>query len=124
MDLQLQHGQGSLSAQSALMALETLLTDYHQPEQQAALHYAAWQIDPTTEFHRARATELYRTLGLNVPLYLYRQRYHELTGETLPEPSPLPDLPGVEIPNHIDLKALMTQLTAKADKLFDRLPRD
>jgi hypothetical protein len=56
-------------------------------------------------------------------LYLYRQRYHELSGETLPEPPSLPDLPGVEIPDHIDIDALMTHLTAKADKLFDRLPQ-
>jgi tetratricopeptide (TPR) repeat protein len=123
LNVQLQHRQGSLTAQGSVMALEQLLTEYHLPEQQAAIHYAAWQIEPAAEFHRAKAADLYRTLGLKAPLYLYRQRYHELTDETLPEPPPLPDLPDVEIPDHIDLEALMTHLTAKADKLFDTLPQ-
>jgi tetratricopeptide (TPR) repeat protein len=103
LNVQLQHRRGSLIAQGAVRALEQLLTEYHFPEQQATIHYAAWQIDPAAESHRTQAAELYRTLGLKAPLYVYRQRYHELSGETLPEPPSLPDLPGVEILDHIDL---------------------
>ena len=71
LNVQLQHGRGSLIAQGAVSALEQLLTEYHLPEQQAAIHYAAWQIDPTSRIssHSSRRTVSNTRLeGTVVPL--------------------------------------------------------
>ena len=122
LDVQLRHCQGRLTGQAAVMALEELLSNQHLPEQQAALHYAMWRLDSTLDFHRDRATELYRTLGLKSPFHLYRQRYHELTSEWLPAPAPLPDLPGVVVQVPIDVGRLMTELRTTAARLLALSP--
>ena len=119
--IRLRCAQGRLTQREAVIELEQMLSERHMPEQQAALHFEAWRIDPSLESHRAQAAEQYRTLGLDVPLHLYRQRYRELTGESLPEPPPLPDLPDISIPDHFDVESLAAHLKAVAANLVSTL---
>lgn len=77
-------------AQAELRALLDSHADAGQTAAQAVLHYALWQLDPTADYDRARAADLYTTLFAAAPNVLFCQRHEALTGrsllsETLPE---------------------------------------
>jgi hypothetical protein len=57
------------------------------------VRYALWKLDPAREDDRRVAADLYETLHVDRPNITFRARYRELTGETLPEPSGILDVP-------------------------------
>jgi len=84
---------GRTSLETAAAQLEDLLGAQTDPQRRAAVHYTLWQLDQTREPDRWAAAELYRTIHPERPNHLYRQRYLELTGEQLPPPKDIPELP-------------------------------
>lgn len=112
------HGQ-KITAAAAIQQLESLLPDYSDPADQAALYDAVWQLDPTREDAGQKAAENYQTAHQKFPHILFRQRYHALTGTTLPLPTITTETPIVEpaetpAPNSLD--QLYTQLIASLSK--------
>jgi tetratricopeptide (TPR) repeat protein len=105
---------GQLDLPDARVELEEMLAEARPGPQQAALHYELWQLDHTGDDHRCRAAELYRTLHLDKPSSEYRRRYEELTGESLHESSPLPDVPEIVERVQVDMDTLL----AKVDQII------
>ncbi|NUM46969.1 MAG: tetratricopeptide repeat protein [Anaerolineales bacterium] len=108
---------GLKDAQTAIAQLhhlrDTWLEHFHgDEEQEAPIHYEIWKLDPTDEFHRARAAELYAHLYEHTPSSEFRSRYEELTGAPLPEPPPLPPLPDIVTRKPIHLDTLLEQIDA------------
>jgi tetratricopeptide (TPR) repeat protein len=116
--VRLRYAQGHLTQAQAVAEFEQLLQEWPSLEQQAKLHYDAWRIDSSSEIHRITAAEKYRVLALSTSAFLYRQRYHELTGEWLPAPAPLPDLPDVVVQIPTNVERLMAELRATAAGLL------
>jgi len=81
-------------------------------EQEAAIHYEIWKLDPSQDHHRERAGELYAHLYKHTPSSEFRSRYQELTGEHLPDPPPLPPLPEIVTRKPINLNTLLEQIDA------------
>jgi len=96
-EIRLLHALGKLDAPQAitrLRALQAQFADQRQDDIEAAeVAYRIWKFDPAQEEARKQAAERYRTLYAQTPNVEYRNRYQDLTGETLPEPPPLPPLP-------------------------------
>lgn len=77
---------GDIDGLLALIGTET------EPEHEARLYDAVYQINPARTDARDRAATLYRELYAKSPNVIYRRAYHRLTGDALPEPPPLPHL--------------------------------
>ena len=77
---------------TAVAQLQEMLSHWPDESHQAELHYFIWQIDAAQETHRQQAAALYGRLYPQSPAAVYRQRYGELTGDTL-EPITLPPSP-------------------------------
>ena len=120
-DVQLRHAQRQMTREQAASAIHELLAQWCTPEQQADLHYAAWMIDPALEAERVEAADFYGFSGATTSFHRFRSRYHELTGQSLPELPPLPDLPDVTIELPVDLEVLMTRLRLVLANLEDSL---
>jgi DNA-binding SARP family transcriptional activator len=119
LDVRLRHALGELERTDAAAELRALLDQRSAPDQQAELHYELWRLEPEDEQARCKAAELYSSLYTETGLPDCRQRYQELTGETLPDPPPLPDIseliPAVEIDLYgliVRLEPLLAQLEA------------
>ena len=82
--IRLRHALGQLIASAAATELRALLHQVTSPVQQATIHYEPWRLVPDNEEARTAAAALYRSQYAETGLYLYRRRYQELTGETLP----------------------------------------
>lgn len=95
---------------TAVTALQTMLSHWPEDAEQAAIEAAIWQLDPTQTAHRQHAVALYRALHQHSPNVEYRQQYAALTGETLPEPPPLPEPPSLVANVKNDLDALLAQV--------------
>jgi hypothetical protein len=85
--------QGRTSLDANREALLKLLQSYPDPEQQAALYFALWEIDPGDEPARQQAMDLYHQRYQRAGFYEDRQRYQQLTGELLPQRHQAPPLP-------------------------------
>lgn len=82
-----------LEKTGAQETLISLLPEFDRPAQQAAIHYEIWRCDPTTPFsqrHAASAARLFHYLYHQTYRHSHRRRYEELTGNSLPDPPPLP----------------------------------
>ena len=108
--IRLRYVLGELSPIAAAAELRALLDKNSAQGRQAALHYELWRLAPEDAQARAAAAELYRTLYAETGLIEHRQRYHALTGETLPDQPPLPDV-----------AELIPTAAADVDGLLDRL---
>lgn len=95
---------------TVLGQLETLLKQWPAELEQATIHYTLWQIDPSRDVNRQRAAELYRQFYAQTPNLEYQQRHTELTGDMLPPPPPLPDLPALVTHTTIDLDTLLLRV--------------
>ncbi|HNB50437.1 MAG TPA: tetratricopeptide repeat protein [Anaerolineales bacterium] len=92
---------------------DTWMEHFHaNEEQEAPIHYEIWKLDPTDDFHRTRAAELYAHLYEHTPSSEFRSRYEELTGDHLPDPPPLPPLPDIVTRKPINLALLLEQIDA------------
>lgn len=113
--IRLQHALGELTAVEARVALRGLATETATPTQLAALQYELWRLGQDDEAARASAAALYHTQHQATGAEDYRARYRELTGATLPDLAPLPDVseliplePGEH--TRLDLEALLADL--------------
>lgn len=120
--VRLRHALGELAPTNAAAELRDLLDQRSAPHQKAALHYELWRLAPEDEQARTAAAELYGSLYGETGLAEHRKRYRELTGETLPDPPPLPDVcelipaAGVDLDGLIArLEPLLAQLDAALD---------
>lgn len=80
---------------TAIAELESLRPHWPEMRDQATIAYEIWRLDSTREAERQTAAELYRRLYAATPDVEYRQRYQNLSRDTLPAPPPLPELPPV-----------------------------
>ena len=101
--------QGILDVASAVAELNGLLPGAGR-RQTTEIVYRRWQITGSEADRRAAATTLRETYVV-LPFARIRTRYHELTGEWLPLPAPLPDVSAL-IPAVPDLDTLITGITA------------
>jgi len=98
-------------------ALEALLTPALDERQRALIHYTLAQLDPGQEAHRLQAVDLYRQLYVTSSEIEFKRRYQALTGETLPDPPPLPPLPEIVTRQQFDIEQLIRQADALITEL-------
>jgi tetratricopeptide (TPR) repeat protein len=110
LELRLRLCLGQTTAQQAAAALETLLATCDDDEQQAMLIYERWRIDRCRASLREQAAALFTRLYAVCPRIIYRQRYAELTGATLPEAPCLPAPPELVLDGSCDLDSLLARL--------------
>ncbi|HUS17938.1 MAG TPA: tetratricopeptide repeat protein, partial [Chloroflexia bacterium] len=108
---------GELTPAAARAACTTLLAEWPSPTQQAEILYTRWRLDPRQADARDAAAAAYRNLYASAPTYILRDRYEELTGERLPDPPALPDLPAIVTRQVVDLPALLTQVESLVESL-------
>jgi tetratricopeptide (TPR) repeat protein len=112
--IRLKASLGQIELPAAIRELEALRAGHIEPREAAALEYAIWQLDPARLAERQSAASLYQRLYGEAPEIEIRERYEALTGERLPEPEALPELPGWVTNAPFDLDASLVQV----DKLI------
>jgi outer membrane protein TolC len=85
--------------------------------EQAALRYAMWRLAPAVHAYRRDAARRYRALYQSTPHREYRRRYAELTGETLPPPPSLAEVPDLVLRHRVDIAAALTLIEQIAAEL-------
>lgn len=106
LEIRLRHALDEMTAADARAALRNLATGAITPLQQAAVQYELWRLAQDDEATRANAAQLYGGLYRETGAEDYRARYRELTGATLPDPAPLPDVSELIPPEPMDDAAL------------------
>ena len=99
--------------ETAVTHLESLLADWPDIHEQAAIFYAIWQLAPAQETARHQAAELYQLAYSQSPNHTYRRRHQALTGQPLPPPPQLPPLPA-----GITTKVTLDDLIPKLDQFI------
>jgi len=99
-----------ISPRQEVLELEVLLDLWPESRHQALLHYSAWSLDCSQDEHRRLAAALYQDLNKGFPNAEDRQRYLLLTGEKLPCPLTLPDLPPIVTDHEVDLGAVAARI--------------
>jgi DNA-binding SARP family transcriptional activator len=112
--LRLKVALDQIDVAAAVTELKALAEKWAEDEHQAAICYELWRLlaagGEAAETYRHMAVRGYRDLYARTPNRLYRQRYEEMTGDALPDPPVLPELPEVVTEKPIDLEALLTQV--------------
>lgn len=113
--IRLRHALGELTAAEAREALRALAPEMATALQPAALQYELWRLAQDDEAARGSAAALYREQYHETGAADCCTRYRELTGATLPDLAPLPDIseliplaPGDHA--RLDLEALLADL--------------
>jgi DNA-binding SARP family transcriptional activator len=124
-DLLLRRELGEIGPAAVQEQLSGCLRSDLPPPSRAAVHYELWRLGQhphapggQTADHRTEAASLYRALHARMPRTLYRIRYAELTGGTLPDPPLLPELP--DLPE-LEVEPGLEDLLAAADRLLQNL---
>jgi hypothetical protein len=112
--IHLRHALGESTKAETITELRSLLLREDAPHRQAALNYALWRLAPEEEAARAAAAGFYRAEHAETGMEECRNRYEELTGETLPDPPPLPDVSELipDQPEALDLAPMLAELEA------------
>jgi len=84
---------GRITTRAAAERLRSMLAQWGQAHEQAALHYELWHLTGD-EISARKAAVLYGELHQSTCNVFYSSRRSELTGEPSPDPPPLPPLPG------------------------------
>ncbi|NOK58880.1 MAG: hypothetical protein GFH23_1086616n243 [Chloroflexi bacterium AL-N1] len=105
---------GETDVLHARSKLEALLSTWTNQNEQAAIYYEIWYLQPEQEDVRRKAASLYQSACESSPNIEYRQRYAELTNEALPDPPTLPVLPTALI-EAVDLGALLERVLAQVE---------
>lgn len=108
---------GELAPDEAAQTLYELLETADASRDQAMIYYTIWQITPHDENAREQAAQLYADLYAKHGIYLYSQRYAELTGETLTGNMLDLSLPAFVTENTFDLDAILTRV----DKVIESI---
>jgi adenylate cyclase len=101
----------------AIDELAELASEWHDDYERAAIHEAIWRLDPTREEDRHIAAALYYHVINNTPTADARQHYRELTGTSVPDSHPLPDLPDQITRQIPDIESLMPRVDRFLDPL-------
>ncbi len=106
-----------VTASDTAAELRDLLRREAVPSQRAALQYELWRVTPEDEEARAAAARFYRADHAETGAEQSRVRYQELTGDTLPDPPPLPDVSVLlpDAPAGLDMGELVAKLEASFD---------
>jgi tetratricopeptide (TPR) repeat protein len=107
LSLRLHAALGIVDAPTAVTQLLSLVDEGTGARQQADVQFTIWKVSPAYKEAHTEASRLYRDLYMLTPNVEYRQRYAALTGELLPEPPPLPALPGALMGVPVDLATLL-----------------
>lgn len=92
--------QKKMTSEEAKAQLQSLLANaVRSQKEQAFLRQALWQVTGEPAYAR-QAAQIYAALYSSAPLYDYRQRYFECTGEQLPV-QPLPSFPNISLPENL-----------------------
>jgi DNA-binding SARP family transcriptional activator len=112
--IRLRYAQGETTAAETITELRSVLICEDAPDRHAALNYELWRLAPEDEDARIAAAEFYRSQHVETGAEECRSRYRELTGETLPDPPPLPDVSELipDGPVELDLARLLAELAA------------
>jgi DNA-binding SARP family transcriptional activator len=104
---------------TAIDELIFIKDQYMDKNAQARIHYEIWRLDPTRERDRTSAAEIYRSLFEEYGGYGFHKYYRELTGEHLPEPPPLAELPEESFPELMPVDDLLVQVDQMIAELTD-----
>jgi len=83
---------GQQPQEQSITNIKALLKDSIDKDQEAKIHYTIWKINPDDKVAYSSAVSLYQDLYDKSPIYYYRTQYAELTSQTLPTVSHLPDV--------------------------------
>ena len=110
MQIRLGYAHGQVDGAEIIKTLREWVIEWTEPEYQASLLHAIWEVggDPMEE--REAAAELYRTLYQKSPQMEYRRRFQQLTGQDLSELTHLPQLPDIIKAQKISLGELLLKL--------------
>jgi hypothetical protein len=110
LSVQIRLAIGAVEIGEAQQELESLLEQWTEEQQQAAILYELWQLDNGSTHWGRQAAALYNLLYARTPNILYRQRYEEVAGTALPRPPSVPAPPQDVICSPHDLEALLAQV--------------
>jgi tetratricopeptide (TPR) repeat protein len=112
--IRLRHELGESTTAETTAELRSLLLSEDAPHRQAALNYELWRLAPEDQAARTAAAGFYASQHFETGAEECRSRYQALTGETLPDPPPLPDVSELipDQPVELDLGRLLAELTA------------
>jgi DNA-binding SARP family transcriptional activator/tetratricopeptide (TPR) repeat protein len=116
-DIRLRAVLGRMSVFQATEELNQMLVEYQDADKEATIHYELWRLDRSRTGDRDKAAHLYRTLYETQGHYDPRKRYHELTGEDLPDPPPLPELADDPPVDSVDVEHLLAEVDQVIDKM-------
>lgn len=110
--VRLRHALGESSPAEAIREFAALLRAETAPRRQAALQYEMWRLAPEDAAAQAAAATYYQAEYAETGADDCRERYHELTGEGLLDPPPLPDVSELipDEPDRLDLARLLAAL--------------
>jgi hypothetical protein len=108
--VRLQVALGQIDKIAATDKLVTLFDLFPADSEEAAIHFELWQLDKERKASRQAAAKLYRDLYERTPNIEYRRCYKVLTGNSLPDPPPLPRLPQVMSPQSVNLHNLLARI--------------
>ena len=106
----LHYALGQLTQAEAVAQYRAMRDTATSLAQHATLLYELWQLVPDDQEARTTAAALYRSQYAETDLVEHRQRYLELTGETLPDPPSLPDVSELVPVRSVDLTGLAERL--------------
>jgi len=111
--VRLRHALGELNTEGAAAEFALQLSDETSPDRQAALRYELWRLAQDAAAAQAAAA-YYRLQHRETGAEECRRRYQELTGETLPDPPPLPDISELipDEPEDLDLARVLAEMEA------------
>ncbi|MGC9336209.1 MAG: tetratricopeptide repeat protein, partial [Anaerolineae bacterium] len=114
--IRLRHALGEITEAEAAAEFRALLLREAAPQGQAALNYELWRFTKDGKA-RAAAADFYRSQHAETGVEEYRKRVQELSGETLPDPPPLPDVSDLipERPEDLDLAPLLAEIENSFD---------
>ena len=124
LDTRIAAALGRVSSAEGAARLEAMLQGSLQPVEKAQVHYALWRLDVARAASRRAASRLYRALYEESHNVEYADRCKELTGQSLPPPSPLPDLRGVKGRGSTALPALLQRVDALVTGLSNERSSD
>lgn len=105
-------GLGQRSQAAAISEIEQLRADWPDEFYQAEIAYAIWEIDPSRELERQEAAARYLALYQQSEGFSYRECYEQLTGERLPEATPLPPPPSIATHGLVSADILLAHANA------------
>lgn len=108
--LRLRLAGGELDRDTAVHSLQSWLDDWPAAQEQAAILYDLWRLEPGADSLRQQAAMLYHNLYAQTPNVTYRRRYQKLTGKGLPPPPTAPPPPEIVAHSAIDLDVLLHQV--------------